>query len=616
MSTDQSTSAMERLKDGIPPIPRRPLTVYNVFSILERQHILQIVKKHPVIDYDEGPPDQTLDPYYVNRPEKYRDVILPTNYWYKVGSNRKPRSQHKNHGIISFQDLSNMISNAWKTVTPEVKAYCSLIAGNELTKYREEQKAFKEKYGEAAYEQQASKKRKKQKSLDGEGNKKRRCDDAIDAHLGHDELKQDDVAAASIKEDELTAQEQEQHQALQKLLRSTESRSIDGLTGLSGAVAQNHIMTQRIQNIREEQERLARTMCIRELQTRRIQDMNNLTSNGAVQDPYLAHEIGMANIVYQENQRLTKIANQNQALNENQAVLNSRLMMLQQQQAALTGLSPHSNNHHQHQAHMKPSIQPIVRTSLLYDKTIEEMSRAILNQGLAMLQREARQERMIQPTAPIDLSRGASEELMRIRGVQVATAGATLPQYKNHDQHQAHMERSIQPTDRTGLSREASEEMSRAILNQELQMIQPSAPAESSRGASEELMRMTMWNLQARNAVQSPYQQQQALQGQLIQPSDLVGVSKQITAEQLIGIKNAELDAADATMRESTRIRDPYATTAYASLFQSRDHNRQQAHQEGLNQRTAPTEMMRIGEGQAPAKSPAVLQSWTKMMKK
>eukprot|EP00956_Cyclotella_meneghiniana_P029121 scaffold69633_cov23-Cyclotella_meneghiniana.AAC.1 len=433
----------------------------------------------------------------------------------------------------------------------------------------------------------------------GEGNKKRRCDDAVDAHLGNDELKHDDVAAAAIKEDELTAKEQEQEQALLKLLRSTESKSIDGLTGLSGAVAQNHITTQRIQNIREEQERLARAMCIRELQTRRIQDSNNLTCNGVVQDPYLAHEIGMANIIYQENQRLA---------------LNSRLMMLQEQQAALTSLSPHSYNYDQHQAHMKPSIQPTVQTGLIYDKTIEDMSRDILNQGLAMLQQEARQERMIQPTAPIGLSRGASEELMRIRGVQVATAGAALPQYKNHDQHQAHMERSIQPTDRTGLSSEASEEMSRAILNQGLQMIQPIALNGRWGEASEDLM--SMRNLQARNAIQSPYQQQQALQGQLIQPSDLVGLSKQITAEQLIRIRNAELDAADATLQQSRMIRDPYATTAYASLFQSRDHNRQQAHQEGSNQHTAPTEMTRIGEGQAPAKSPAVLQTWTNMMKK
>eukprot|EP00956_Cyclotella_meneghiniana_P034742 scaffold107952_cov20-Cyclotella_meneghiniana.AAC.1 len=86
-----------------------------------------------------------------------------------------------------------MIVDAWKTATPEVKAYCSLIAGNELTRYREEQKAFKEKYGEAAYEQQA-RKRKKQKSVDDRGKKKRRCDDDdnISDCLEDDGLKQDD----------------------------------------------------------------------------------------------------------------------------------------------------------------------------------------------------------------------------------------------------------------------------------------------------------------------------------------------------------------------------------------------------------------------------------------
>eukprot|EP00956_Cyclotella_meneghiniana_P013225 scaffold18946_cov57-Cyclotella_meneghiniana.AAC.2 len=154
-----------------------------------------------------------------------------------------------------------MIVDAWKTATPEVKAYCSLIAGNELTRYREEQKAFKERYGRAAWNEQVRKKREKRKnpSVHGKVGKKLRYDDAVDAHLGHDELKQDDVAAAAIKDDELTAQEQEQQQAPQNLSRSMETRSIDGLTGVFGAGAPKHILlAERIQNIREEQERLGK----------------------------------------------------------------------------------------------------------------------------------------------------------------------------------------------------------------------------------------------------------------------------------------------------------------------------------------------------------------------
>eukprot|EP00956_Cyclotella_meneghiniana_P004909 scaffold6056_cov71-Cyclotella_meneghiniana.AAC.3 len=583
---------------------------HSIFSVLERQYILQIVKKHPVIDYDEGPPDQTLDPYYVNRPEKYRDVILPTN-WYIVRSNRKPRSQHKNHGIISFQDLSNMIVDAWKTVIPEVKAYCSLIAGNELTRYREEQKAFKEKYGEAAYEQHA-RKRKKQKSVDDRGKKKRRCDDDdnISDCLEDDGLKQDDVAAAAIKDDELTAQEQEQQQAPQNISRSMETRSIDGLTGLSGAVAQNQIMTQRIRSIREEQERFARAMCIRELQTRRIQDSNNLTSSGVVQDPHLAHEIGLANIVYQENQRLTQI------LNQNQAILNSRLMMLRQQQQ---------------QQQQTPLLTGLMNEELMRIRDAQVQSRNLSHLRGDTLQAAAvgatllQSQRLLRDVTP--------EELMRIREIEIATAVATLPQLRNHDQHQAHTERLIQPAVRTGLSEEAIEGNSRSVLNQGLamlqqqarreQMLQSSAPAEPSREASEDLM--SMRNLQARNAIQSPHQQQQALQGQLIQPSGLVGVSRQVIAEQLIRVRNAELDAADATMRESTRIRDSRTTAAGASSVQSRDHNLQQAHQEGMNQRTAPTDhssdvtseqTMRIAEGQASTAGAAALQSSTTKMKK
>ena len=104
-----------------------------------------------------------------------------------------------------------MITEAWSIVTPEVKAYCKMIAGNELAKYREDQKAFKERYGEAAYEEQA-RKRKKRKSVDvySRGQKKR-YDAANAAHLEDDGLKQDDKAEA-FKQNKLASQEVERGQ--------------------------------------------------------------------------------------------------------------------------------------------------------------------------------------------------------------------------------------------------------------------------------------------------------------------------------------------------------------------------------------------------------------------
>ena len=227
-----------------------------------------------------------------------------------------------------------MITDAWSIVSPEVKAYCALIAGNELAKYREDQKAFKERYGETAYEEQA-RKRKKRKSVDeySRGQKKR-YDAANAAHLEDDGLKQDGEAAAV--ERKLAVQEVERKQLHEYRSRSIESSSIEGLTGVSTRGAQDHTsFAQRIRSLEEEEERLAqaRALRIQELQTRRLQCPNN--TNG---DPRLTQEDHLAGIFHQENHTLAPML----YLNESRATLNQELMMLQQQV---------------HQEHMRRSLK-------------------------------------------------------------------------------------------------------------------------------------------------------------------------------------------------------------------------------------------------------------------
>lgn len=413
-----------------------------------------------------------------------------------------------------------MITDAWSIVTPEIKAYCKLIAGNELTKYREDQKAFKERYGEAAYERQ-TKKRKKRKSIDERGEKKR-YDDAVEDYSGDDVLKKD-VDSAAVKEDEIAAQEVERQQAREDITGSMTARRFEVLPGVSETLNQNRISAQRIRSIQEEQERLARAMCLQELQTRRIQGSNNVTSIGD-QDLRLAYKIGLADIVNQENPRRARAL----YLNDNQA---------------------------------------------------------ILNRGLTMLQHQAHQQRMIQPTAMTGLSRG----------------GATLPQSRINDQQQAPIEQLIQPTGLAGVSRDAFEERNRAVLNQGLsvlqqqarreRMIQPTALTGLSLEATEELRRIREAHLevagaallQSRNPNQGSYQQQ-AHQGQLVHPSHPVGVSSQDIAEQLIRMRRAEIAAAGATMLQSMRIREAQAAATGALLPQSRNHNQQQPYQEDTNQ--------------------------------
>ncbi|KAL7522722.1 hypothetical protein ACHAWX_007393 [Stephanocyclus meneghinianus] len=120
--------------------PKRPLTCYGVFSVLERNYIWQHNQK-------ADPPNASnaacIDPYAATRPERYRGVVLPSN-WFVVGMNRKKRSEYKNQSKISFQELSRTIAERWRSVDMETKIYCELIAANELERYRGDMAVYEE----------------------------------------------------------------------------------------------------------------------------------------------------------------------------------------------------------------------------------------------------------------------------------------------------------------------------------------------------------------------------------------------------------------------------------------------------------------------------------------
>ncbi|KAL3796558.1 hypothetical protein HJC23_009689 [Cyclotella cryptica] len=133
-------------KTSIPAKPKRPLTVYNLFSILERNYIVQQNQKQAAISSNTAS-DSNTDPYASTRPARYRDVVLPSN-WFVVGMNRVKRSKHEKHGVISFNDLTKEISLQWKSVDAETKQYCERIAADELERYRKDLAAYKAMYGE------------------------------------------------------------------------------------------------------------------------------------------------------------------------------------------------------------------------------------------------------------------------------------------------------------------------------------------------------------------------------------------------------------------------------------------------------------------------------------
>ena len=176
----------------------------------------------------------------------------------------------------------------------------------------------------------------------------------------------------------------------------------------------------------------------------------------------------------------------------------------------------------------------------------EDLNEAILNRELMMLQQQAHQERM---------RRGAQEIIREILNREVMML-----------QQQTHQERMIPPTAPTGLSRYISpEELTR--------MRTETATADAT-------------SLQPRDQNQS-LNHQQAHQGQLLLPSNPVGVSRQVIAEQLIRMRTA------ATRYDTLGIRGAQATAADALMLQSRNHDQQQAHRESMNQPTAPNDLSR-----------------------
>ncbi|KAL3796559.1 hypothetical protein HJC23_009690 [Cyclotella cryptica] len=160
MSQEQLTST--NIHGSSPPKPQRPLTRYNLFAILERNYIVQQNQKPASIPPD-APSDGNTDPYASTRPARYRDVVLPSN-WFVVGMNRVKRSKHEKHGVISFNDLTKEISHRWKAADAETKQYCEMIAADELERYRRDLAAYKAMYGKDAVETQKRKHKEHDKS--------------------------------------------------------------------------------------------------------------------------------------------------------------------------------------------------------------------------------------------------------------------------------------------------------------------------------------------------------------------------------------------------------------------------------------------------------------------
>eukprot|EP01082_Thalassiosira_pseudonana_P007040 g15072.t1 g15072 contig21:488291-489281(-) len=167
MPPKRKNSKADEENESFPLKPPRSYTSYQIFFQLERHYILQTHSK-VVAELPEH-----VDQGAADRPEKYRNIILPRD-WHVVGVNRKKRQDHVNHGIITFHDLTKTISHNWNTADLETRMYCKDLAEMELTRYHRDLSAYREMYGEEAVRAQrkkpTKKPKKKQKSKSSKAN--------------------------------------------------------------------------------------------------------------------------------------------------------------------------------------------------------------------------------------------------------------------------------------------------------------------------------------------------------------------------------------------------------------------------------------------------------------
>jgi hypothetical protein len=120
-SDGNGSSPAKKMKEGTKretgappaPVPRRPLTAYNIFFRFERA----------------------------------KKLGLPLDF--KIGGIRqdKKRPHRKTHGKIPFVELARHVSQSWKSLPKDEKAYFENLAKEELKTYKVAKEEYEAKYG-------------------------------------------------------------------------------------------------------------------------------------------------------------------------------------------------------------------------------------------------------------------------------------------------------------------------------------------------------------------------------------------------------------------------------------------------------------------------------------
>jgi hypothetical protein len=127
---------------NIPKKPMRPLTAYHIFFQIEREYIIQTLPDAGEESPKSSPNKKVLE----DVPDRYKAVKLSPDWYF--GPGKRPKRKHrKAHGKVGFMELSRIIASRWAeldTLDPEVKAFVTKLAKQELDEYLADMQEYKE----------------------------------------------------------------------------------------------------------------------------------------------------------------------------------------------------------------------------------------------------------------------------------------------------------------------------------------------------------------------------------------------------------------------------------------------------------------------------------------
>jgi hypothetical protein len=145
--------------------PMRPLPAYLMYSQLEKEFIIQSMAGE---DANKSTHDNKVYLDYV--PERYRKTKLSPEWYFRSCKKTTKRKHRKQHGKISFVELSRTIASRWAKLdetNPDIKSFVEQLANRELEEFRRDLEEYNKLMDNMAPTPTASEKKNTKRTLEG-----------------------------------------------------------------------------------------------------------------------------------------------------------------------------------------------------------------------------------------------------------------------------------------------------------------------------------------------------------------------------------------------------------------------------------------------------------------